>query len=164
MNPAGNKAKRLSSVNHTTKTIIIIIITFSFSRQYLSIFYIPFIYYYCERVLFTLKVFSLLQPLNDTSVDVDGSFQFSSKAEFILPLHAHITFAIDTEAESALFAQLLILLPFFRSLWGTKHDMNFQEPQSVYFLEKYDEQWRLLAKIEVFNKKDNPNRFILFLT
>ena len=66
-----------------------------------------------------------MQPLNDTSADVEGSFQFSSEAEFKSPLYAHITFATDTEAKSPCFVQLLLLIPFFRPLWGTKHNMDF---------------------------------------
>ena len=69
-----------------------------------------FIFYYCQQVFFTLRVSSLLSPLNDASVDfVDGmvSFQFSLEAEFTSHLYVHITLATDTEAESPCFAQLL---------------------------------------------------------
>ena len=40
--------------------------TFSNStRQYLNIFYIQFIFYYWQQVLFTLRISSLLSPMND---------------------------------------------------------------------------------------------------
>ena len=40
--------------------------TFSNSTcYYLNIFYIPFIFYYWQQVLFTLRISSLLSPLND---------------------------------------------------------------------------------------------------
>ena len=40
--------------------------TFSNSTcYYLNIFYIPFIFYYCQQVLFTLRISSLLSLLND---------------------------------------------------------------------------------------------------
>ena len=119
---------RLNALRRSTiprKQFIIIIITFSLGRWYLNIFYILFIFYYCQQVLSTLKVSSSLEPLNDTSVDVEGSFQLSFEAEFISPLFAHITFAKDTEAESPCFTQLLLLIPFFRSLWATKYNMDF---------------------------------------
>ena len=66
--------------------------------------------YYCQQVLFILRVSSLLYPLNDASGDIvydESFFQFFSKVEFISPLYSHITFAADTEAESPCFAQLL---------------------------------------------------------
>ena len=60
--------------------------TFSNStRRYLNIFYVSFIFYYYQQVLFTLGVSSLLTPLNDASGDiVDGEsfFQFSPEAEY----------------------------------------------------------------------------------
>ena len=81
----------------------IIMKTFSNStRSYLDIFYIPFIFYYCQQVLFTLRVSSLPWPLNDASssiVDNEGSFQFPPEGEFTSPLYVHIILAIDTEAE-----------------------------------------------------------------
>ena len=43
-------------------------------------FFISFIFYYCQQVLCTLRVSLLLLPLNDASVDIvdnEGSFQFS---------------------------------------------------------------------------------------
>ena len=79
-------------------------------RQYLNIFDIPFIFYYCQQDLFELRVSSLLSLLNDSyvdSVDDEGSFQFSPEAEFTSHLYFHITLATDTEAESPWFAQLL---------------------------------------------------------
>ena len=48
-------------------------------------FYISFISCYCQQVLFTSRVSSLLLLLSDASVDIvddEGSFQFSSDAEF----------------------------------------------------------------------------------
>ena len=49
----------------------------------------PIFFYYCQQVLFTLRVSSLLSPLNHASGDIvvdDGSFQFSPEAEFTSPL------------------------------------------------------------------------------
>ena len=72
-------------------------------------FYIPFIFYYCQLVLFALRVSSLLSLLNDASVesvDDGGSFQFFPEAEFTSHLYVHIILAADTEAESLCFAQL----------------------------------------------------------
>ena len=57
-----------------------------------------------------LRVFLLLSSLNDVSVDIvnnEGSFEFSRKAEFISPVHAHITVATDAEPVSSRLAQLL---------------------------------------------------------
>ena len=76
----------------------------------MNIFHIPFIFYYCQQVLFSLRVSSLLFSLNDVSVDLvddEGSFQFSPEAEFKRPLYVHITLATDTEAEAPCFTQLL---------------------------------------------------------
>ena len=45
-----------------------------------------------------IRVSSLLPPLNDASSDIiddEGSFQFSTKAEFTSPLYVHITFAAE---------------------------------------------------------------------
>ena len=83
--------------------------TFCWGKKYFNIFYILFIFFYCQQVLFTLRVSSLLSPLNDVSVDIvgdEGSFQFSPEAEFASPLYVHINLATDTEAESLCFAQL----------------------------------------------------------
>ena len=63
--------------------------------------YIPYIFYYCQQVLVTLTVSSLLLSLNDTSVDiadVEGSFKFTLEAELNSPLYVYITLAADTEA------------------------------------------------------------------
>ena len=52
-------------------------------------FYISFIFCYCQQVLFTWRVYSLLSLLNNISADIiddEGSFQFSSEAEFTSPL------------------------------------------------------------------------------
>ena len=60
----------------------------------MNIFYIPFILYYLQQVLLTLKVSSLLPSLNDASVDIiddEGFFQFSPEAEVTSPLYVHIT-------------------------------------------------------------------------
>ena len=68
----------------------------------MNIFYIPFIFYYCQQVLIRLRVSSLLSPLNDDSVDIaddENSCQFSAKAEFIS--------LSDTEADSPFFPQML---------------------------------------------------------
>ena len=59
------------------------------TRRYLNIFYVSFIFYYYQQVLFTLRVSSLLTPLNDASgniVDGESSFQFSPEAEYTSPL------------------------------------------------------------------------------
>ena len=65
----------------------------------MNIFYILFIFYHCQQILFTLRVSSLLWSSNDASADIaddEGSFQFSPEAEFTLHLHVHITIAVDT--------------------------------------------------------------------
>ena len=70
----------------------------------------PIYFLHCQQALFKLRVSSLLSPSNDAYVDTvedEGSFQFSPKAEFTLHLHIHITFATDTEAGSPCFTQLL---------------------------------------------------------
>ena len=62
--------------------------TFCRDRQYLNIFYISFIFYCWQQVLFKLRVSSLLSTLNDASVDIvddEDSFQFSSEAELHYP-------------------------------------------------------------------------------
>ena len=76
----------------------------------MNIFYISFIFYCWQQVLFKLRVSSLLSTLNDASVDIvddEDSFEFSFEAEFILPLYFHITLVRDTEPESLCLAQLL---------------------------------------------------------
>ena len=73
-------------------------------------FYIPFIFYYCQQVLFTFTVSLLLSLLNDafvSIVDDKGSFQFSPEAVFASPLYVHITLATNIETESPCFEQLL---------------------------------------------------------
>ena len=45
--------------------------------------------YYCQQVLFTSRVSSLLSLLNNASLDIvddEGSFQIFPEAEFISPL------------------------------------------------------------------------------
>ena len=57
-------------------------------------------------LLFTLKVSSLLSPLNDASggiVDDEVSFQFSLETEFTSPLYVHIVLGTNTEAELPCF-------------------------------------------------------------
>ena len=84
--------------------------TFCCGRQHLNIFYMPFIFCYCQQVLFTLGVSSLLSPLNDASVDFAddmSSFQFSPEAQFTSPLYFYMTLATDTEAKSLCFPQVL---------------------------------------------------------
>ena len=44
--------------------------TLCWGRQYLNIFFILFIFYYWQHVLFTLRVSSLLSLLNDVSIDI----------------------------------------------------------------------------------------------
>ena len=76
--------------------------TFCWGRRYLNIFYIPFIFYYCQQVLITLRVSLLLSLLKDTSVaigDDEDSFQFSPEVEFTSHLHVHVTFATETEVK-----------------------------------------------------------------
>ena len=71
-------------------------------------FYIPFIFYHFQEALFTIRVSSLLMPLNDASfdiVDYEGSFQFSP--EITSPFYVQITLVTDTEAEPPHFAKLL---------------------------------------------------------
>ena len=66
----------------------------------MNIFYIPFIFNYCQHELLLL-LSSLLSPLNYASggiADDEDSFQVSPEAEFTSPLHVHIIF--DTEAET----------------------------------------------------------------
>ena len=61
------------------------------------------------RFFFTLRVSSLLSPLNDASVDIvydESSFQFSPEAEFTSPLYICVTLSTDTEAESSCFLRL----------------------------------------------------------
>ena len=73
-------------------------------------FYIPFIFYYCQQVLFTIRVSLLLSLLNDASVSIvddEGSFQFSPEAEFASPLYVHIILATNIEIKSPCFEQLL---------------------------------------------------------
>ena len=46
-------------------------------------------FYYFQQILFTLRVSSLLSPLNDASVDIvddEGSCKFSPEAKFASPL------------------------------------------------------------------------------
>ena len=51
--------------------------TVCWGKYYFNIFYVPFIFHYCQQALFTLPVSLLLSLLNDTSVDIaddEGSF------------------------------------------------------------------------------------------
>ena len=76
----------------------------------MNIFYIELIFYYYQRVLFTLRVSSLLSPLNSASMDIvhdEGSFQFSTEAKFISLSYVHITVATNTEVESPCLVQLV---------------------------------------------------------
>ena len=78
--------------------------------KYWNIFFISFVFYYYQQVLFTIRVSSLSWPLSDASGDIindDSSLQFSPETEFPSTSYAQITLAIDTEAESPCFAQLL---------------------------------------------------------
>ena len=52
------------------------------------------------------RQFFVQRALNDTSVDVEASFQAFPEVEFILALCVHITLAADTEAESTYFPLL----------------------------------------------------------
>ena len=74
------------------------------------LYHINFLSLPSQQVLFTLRVSSLLSPLNDASADIvddEGSFQFSPEAEFRSPSYVHITFATETEAETPCLGQLL---------------------------------------------------------
>ena len=58
----------------------------------MNIFYIPFIFYYWEQVLITLRISSLLSPLNDASgdiVDDEGFFSFLLKLNSHHPCNRH---------------------------------------------------------------------------
>ena len=57
---------------------------------------------------FTLRVSSLLSPLNDAPVDTtdDEAFQFSPEAEFTSASYVHISLTTEAEAGSPYFAQL----------------------------------------------------------
>ena len=86
----------------------------------MNIFYISFIFYCWQQVLFKLRVSSLLSTLNDASVDIvddEDSFQFSAEAEFTLPLYFHITLAKkDAEPESLCLARLLQFKKYVEAL------------------------------------------------
>ena len=76
----------------------------------MNITYIPFVFYYYWKTLFTLRVSLLLSSLNDASVDIiddECSFEFFPKSEFTSPLYVYITHATDTEVESQHFAHFL---------------------------------------------------------
>ena len=69
----------------------------------MNIFCLPFIFDYCQQVLFTLRVSSLISQLNDAFVDIfedDDFFHFSQESKFTSPLCIYIILATDTEAES----------------------------------------------------------------
>ena len=69
----------------------------------MNIFCLPFIFDYCQQVLFTLRVSSLISQLNDAFVDIfedEDSFHFSQESKFTSPLCIYIILATDTEAES----------------------------------------------------------------
>ena len=75
----------------------------------MNIFYILFIFYYSQQILFTLRVSSFLSLLNDDFVDIVddvGFSQFFPEAEYTT-LIVHIILVLDSEAKSAWFAQLL---------------------------------------------------------
>ena len=80
---------------------------------FVSLFFSYYISYFISQVLFTLRVFLLLSPLDDACLDIandNGSFQVSSEAEFTSPLSVHVTFATDTEEELSCCKQLLQVL------------------------------------------------------
>ena len=75
----------------------------------MNIFCISFFSNIANIIFFTLRVSSLLSPLNDASVDIvddEGSFQLFLEAEFTSPLYVHVTLPTDTEAEPPCFVQL----------------------------------------------------------
>ena len=59
------------------------------------LYHINFLSLPSQQVLFTLRVSSLLSPLNDASVDIVDD-EGSPEAEFKSPLLVHITFATET--------------------------------------------------------------------
>ena len=59
------------------------------------LYHINFLSLPSQQVLFTLRVSSLLSPLNDASVDIVDD-EGSPEAEFKSPLYVHITFATET--------------------------------------------------------------------
>ena len=83
--------------------------TFCLGRKYLNIFYIWFIFYYCQQAWCKLRLLTLLSPLYDAFddiVDDECSFQFSPEAEFTSPAYVHVTLATNNQAELPCFAQL----------------------------------------------------------
>ena len=69
----------------------------------------PFFSIIAGKTLFTLSDL-LLSSSNDVSadtVDDESSFEISPNAQFISPLHVHITYVTDTDAAASRLAQLL---------------------------------------------------------
>ena len=76
----------------------------------MNIIYIHFFSIIASKTLFPLRDFLLLSSSNDVSadtVDDESSFEISRNAEFISPLHVHITYVTDTDAAASRLAQLL---------------------------------------------------------
>ena len=83
----------------------------------------------CQEVLFTLRVSSLLSPLNDASMGVEGSFSF------LLSLNSYHTYmftstlAAGTEAESPCFTQLTVS----KTCWNSQHSNSFKGASTIRF-------------------------------
>ena len=93
--------------------------TFCWSRKHLNIFYIRFIFYYCQLVLCKLRVLALFSPLYyafDDIVDHECSFQFSPEAEFTSPAYVHVPLATNNQAELPCFPQLRQSLQYVETL------------------------------------------------
>lgn len=69
----------------------------------------PFFSFIAGKNLFTLRASLLISSSNEIADD-EGSFEFSSKAEFTSPLHVRIILATDTEAE-AYFCAITAVFP-----------------------------------------------------
>ena len=66
----------------------------------MNIFHIPSIFYYCQQVLFTLRVSSLLSPLNDVSVDMELTMR--AFFSFLQQLSSHHPYKFTSPLQRAL--------------------------------------------------------------
>ena len=73
------------------------------------IYFISIFSVIADKNLFTLRASLLISSSNEIADD-EGSFEFSSKAEFTSPLHVRIILATDTEAE-AYFCAITAVFP-----------------------------------------------------